>query len=431
MIERIIGKAWRGAGVPALLALLMLAGCGRRGPAAVELRFWNGFTGPDGRTMLKIVREFNAAQPRIRVVMQRMDWATYYNKLFVAGLSGRAPDVFVVHTDNMLRLARAGGVRPVDDLVRGVRLAADDIDAVAWEGVTVDGRRYGVPLDIHPWGLYYNKRLFRAAGLTNALGAISVPHDRATFLAAARRLTQATHGGGITNQWGFVITHLRTLGYTLMCQYGGGLEPDAGGDCRIDRLENVAALQCMVDLVQREHVAPMPQLLDAWTGFRQGTVGMVCEGIYMLADLEKQDDLEYGAAPMPQVGTEAAVWGNSHNLCVGTGVDGARLTAAWEFISYLSDHSLAWARAGQVPVRRSQRASPAFTNLWAQHAFARGIAQVRYSPRILTVFELWNEVDYALERAVRGSATPQAALARAQRNYLAARARLRQQEAQP
>lgn len=411
------------------MMLVGLWGCGVQGGREVELRFWNGFTGPDGRTMLRIVREFNAMHPGIRVVMQRMDWGTYYNKLFVAGLSGRAPEVFVVHTDNMVRFARAGGLRAVDDLVAGGRLAAGDIDERFWRGVEVDGKRFGVPLDIHPWGLYYNKRLFREAGLTNAAGAIQVPHDRESFLAAARALTRDTRGNGVTDQWGFVMTYLRTLGYTLMCQYGGGLDPDENGDCRIDREENVAAIQFMVDLVQKERVAPMPQLLDAWTGFRQGAVGMVCEGIYMLADLEKQDDLEYGAAPMPMLGRDAAVWGNSHNLCIGKGVEGRTLTAAWEFICYLSDRGLAWAKAGQVPVRKSQRSSPAFTNLWAQYEFAKRVEEVRYSPRMMTVFELWNEVDYALERAVRGSATPGAALGRAQEKYMAVVARMRQEEA--
>ena len=69
-------------------------GKGSRGPT---LRFWNLFSGPDGRTMLGLVRKFNAANPDVNIVMQRMHWSTYYNKLFVAGLGGRAPDVFITH----------------------------------------------------------------------------------------------------------------------------------------------------------------------------------------------------------------------------------------------------------------------------------------------------------------------------------------------
>ncbi|MFY8052261.1 MAG: ABC transporter substrate-binding protein, partial [Armatimonadaceae bacterium] len=71
----------------------ILSGCSSNvlgGRKQTTVRFWNGFTGPDGRTMLGLVRKFNAENPDIHVVMQRMDWGTFYNKLFVAGLGGRA-----------------------------------------------------------------------------------------------------------------------------------------------------------------------------------------------------------------------------------------------------------------------------------------------------------------------------------------------------
>ena len=79
--------------LPCLLALLLVScGAGKQGKQTV--RFWNVFTGPDGRTMLKLIKRFNQENPDIHVIMQRMDAATYYNKLFVAGLGGRAPEVF-------------------------------------------------------------------------------------------------------------------------------------------------------------------------------------------------------------------------------------------------------------------------------------------------------------------------------------------------
>src|SRR5262249_3198437 len=97
----------------------LLAGCRQGGGRPVTIRFWNGFTGPDGRTMLRLVKRFNTAHPDINVLMQRMDWATYYNKLFVAGIGGRAPEIFVVHASSLVRFARAGFARPVDDLTAG------------------------------------------------------------------------------------------------------------------------------------------------------------------------------------------------------------------------------------------------------------------------------------------------------------------------
>src|SRR5438477_8812075 len=125
----------------------------------VSLRFWNGFSGPDGRTMLAIVKQFNAENPDVYVTMQRMDWGTYYNKLFVAGLGHRAPDVFVIHTDSLARFRRANFVRAVDDLTQDGTIDAGDIDANVWQGVQHQGRNWAVPLDIHLLGMFYNRTL--------------------------------------------------------------------------------------------------------------------------------------------------------------------------------------------------------------------------------------------------------------------------------
>jgi len=56
---------------------------------------------------LQMVKEFNRNYPEYQVIMQKMDWATYYNKLFVAGIGKRSPDIFVVHTDSLLRFKKA------------------------------------------------------------------------------------------------------------------------------------------------------------------------------------------------------------------------------------------------------------------------------------------------------------------------------------
>ena len=45
----------------------LLAGCGGKKERRVTVRFWNGFTGPDGRTMLRMVQRFNASHPHIQI----------------------------------------------------------------------------------------------------------------------------------------------------------------------------------------------------------------------------------------------------------------------------------------------------------------------------------------------------------------------------
>ncbi|MCS6831445.1 MAG: extracellular solute-binding protein, partial [bacterium] len=77
-----------------VLASLWQAGClshqHSNQTSNAEIRFWNGFTGPDGATMEKIVQQFER-DTGIRVKMQIIPWGTYYDKLVLSLAYGGAP----------------------------------------------------------------------------------------------------------------------------------------------------------------------------------------------------------------------------------------------------------------------------------------------------------------------------------------------------
>jgi multiple sugar transport system substrate-binding protein len=382
----------------------LLSGCGRGLGQKTTVRYWNGFTGPDGRTMLRMVQRFNAANPDIQVVMQRMDWATYYNKLFVAGLGGRAPEIFVLQTHSLARFARAKFVRAVDDLTaRAGSFPVADLDANVWQSLDFGGAHYGIPLDIWPLGMYYNKRLFREAGVVDANGEPKPPTNRDEFMEAMQTLTRA-------GQWGFVFTNFESNAYSIMRQFGGAFFSPDYSRCMLNNAENAAALEWCGDIIRKYKYAPSPENFDSWIGFRQGKIAMAFEGIYMLADLQKQKDLDFGGAPLPQVGTTKAVWGGSHNLCIRADVEGKQLDAVWRFIQFLSENSLDWAEGGQVPARRSLRETERFAQMPVQSAFAQQIPHLIYQPRIPFIFEYLTEFNLAVEKALRGRTSPQIAL---------------------
>lgn len=360
--------------------------------------------------MLRLVKRFNSENPDVQVVMQRMDWKTYYNKLFVAGMGGRAPEIFVLQTLSIVRFAKGRFVRPIDDLVSQTRgtenegkLDVSDIDPNVWQSIGVDGKHYGVPLDIWPLGMYYNRKLFRDAGIVDAHGEPRPPTNREEFMDALQKLTRP-------GQWGFVFANLESNGYTFMRQFGGEFFTPDHRRCIMRNPQNIDALQFCADLVRKYHYAPPPEGFDAWIGFRQGKVAMAFEGIYMLSDLKKQTDLDFGGAPVPQVGVRKGVWAGSHNLCLRADLKGHELEAAWRFVRFLSVNSLDWADGGQVPARRSLRASPRFAAMPVQSAFARQIPYLNYQQRTPYIFEYLTELTVAVEKTLRGKATPDEAL---------------------
>jgi multiple sugar transport system substrate-binding protein len=400
-----------------LTCVISLISCDRpsvAGKAPITIRFWNGFTGPDGRAMLAMIKKFNDANPDVYVNMQRMDWGLYYNKLFVAGLGDRAPEVFAVHVDTLARFTRASFVRPVDDLMgTSADSIADpnDIDENVWRATERDGKHWGVPLDIHLLGTFYNRELFRKAKIVDASGAPKPPMTRDEFVDALKKL----RGVNGADTWGFVYTWLRTNSYTVIRQNGGDIFNADRTKCIVDSPENCEALQWCADLVKQQLV-PSPQNFEAWTGFRQGKVGIAWEGIYMLPDLKKQTDLDYAAAPVPLLFKKPAAWANSHSICFRAHLTGEELAAAKKFVKFLSDNSLDWADAGQIPVRKSLRTSERFQGMTIQREFAKQIPYAAYFPAVPYNLEYINQWDQAVELILRGTETPQKALGRARVN---------------
>lgn len=391
----------------ALAAGALLGGCGRLAGPNITIRFWNGFTGPDGRTMLRLVRRFNEANPGVVVLMQRMDWSTYYNKLFVAGLGGRAPEIFVLHTHVLLRFARAGFSAPLEPLLGD--FPQHDFDQNVWGAAKVDGAHYGLPLDVHPQGMYVNRKLFRE----NGLDPDKPPTNREEFVAALKKLKKPGKNGE-PDRWGYVFTNFENCTNTVLRQFGGEIFTPDYSRCILDNPTNVEALKFCRQLIA-DGLVPSPENFDSWIGFRQGRVGMVWEGIYMLADLQKQADLEFSGAPVPLLGVKPAVHAGSHNLCLKSGIAPNVRDAAWKFMRFLSDNSLDWADGGQVPVRQSLRQSERFQKMAVQSQFARQVPYVKYLPQIPFIFEYETEYNLAVEKILKGEATAEEALAPAQK----------------
>ena len=192
-----------------------------------------------------------------------------------------------------------------------------------------------------------------------------------------------------------------------MQQFGGEFFTANGERCIMNNPRNVEALQLCVDIIRKDRFAPPPENFDAWIGFRQGKAAIAFEGIYMLADLQKQKDLDFTGAPVPLLGSRPAVWAGSHNVCMRADLQGPELEAAWRFVTFLSNNSLDWAQGGQVPVRKSLRGTPRFAGMEVQSQFAREIPYAVYLPRLPFIFEFQTEFNNAIEKALRGSATPQ------------------------
>lgn len=362
-----------GAGV----GLLTLGGCGTgaTGDAAavaevaaggsakyegppVHLGFWNGFTGGDGQVMRDLVNRFNSEHENVDVRMVTIQWVDYYQKVPAAVAAGQGPDVGAMHIDQLGVNAAHGVIIPLDAVAETLNLQESDFAPVPWKAGVFRGKRYGIPLDVHPLGLYYNKTVMDKAGLDPE----SPPQTREEYMQALRQIKDA----GIKGSW--VPPSLFTGWHwfvSLLWQFGGGLYNEDASRATVDSEAGVEALSWMVDLIKDgyspENVAQDGDVI----AFQNDQNAFNWNGIWWINGMEAVPDLEWGTAPLPRIGPERAAWANSHNLVLmnQSQENANKLQASAVFVDWISAHSLGWAKGGQVPARTSVRESKEFASL--------------------------------------------------------------------
>ncbi len=404
------------------LLLLLSGGCGPSRPQATDggkivLNYWNGFSGPDGKTMSAMVRQFESENPDIEVRMQIIPWGTYYDKLTLALAYGGAPDVFIVQAARFPEFASFHTLHPVADVFADAKtpLGEKDFAPVPWRESFYQGTQYALPLDTHPLGLYYNTKLFQDAGIVDAQGQAKPPTNLPEFLADAKKLTRDTTGEGRPDQWGFAFTNEHSNWLTFAHQFGGDILTPDGKHGAMSSPGSLAATHLMCDLIYKYKIAPKPEGIDSWLAMRQGKVAMAMEGIYMLSSLKETTGLQFAGAPVPQFGPKQGIWGGSHLLCEPAGIDPAHAKAAGRLMLFLSNHSLTWGLGGQIPARVAVTRSADFQSQPVQAQFARQIGYVVYDPQVPLANALNQFVDPAIDAALSEEQTPEVAMRDADR----------------
>ena len=103
---------------------------------------------------------------RLDVRQLILQWGNpYYTKLALAAVGGSPPDVAIVHATRIPSFAPAGLLEELTpELLEPHGLSGDRFLEKPWQSCQSDGRQYAIPLDTHPFVLYYNTELTEKAG---------------------------------------------------------------------------------------------------------------------------------------------------------------------------------------------------------------------------------------------------------------------------
>jgi multiple sugar transport system substrate-binding protein len=379
-----------------------ISGTSYDGPA-VELSFWNGFTGADGAYFDSMVEKFNKDNPNITVKTTTMEWADFYTKLPIAVKSNSGPDVAVMHMDQVSTQAAQGALTPLDGVATDLGLKEADFAEAVWAGGLYQEARYGIPLDVHMHALYYNKGVLEAAGID--------PETPPTTGAELEANLETLKEQGVQGMWIDSSGWMRTWFVALNAQFGGQLFSDDGGTVTWNDEAGVEALTWMSDLITKGYSPANVGQDGYWKAFTTDQNAYVIGGIWEQSN-PAFDAIEWGVAPLPAIGDSAVTWGSSHQFTATTQVekDANKLAAAAYFVNSMSSDSIEWAKANQVPARASVRASAEFKALPGMDVFGPLIDQTVLPQNFPGLPESQGKLEEAINSVLLGESTPKDAL---------------------
>jgi multiple sugar transport system substrate-binding protein len=252
--------------------------------------------------MQRVVDRFNESQERLFV--RYLVTGTIHQKAMIAIAGGNPPDIVGLYSYNVPGYAEANAILPLDDLATGRGMSLDQYASGMRQVMTYRGRWWGAVNTGGTLALYYNKSIFREAGLDPGQ-----PPRTIGELDAAHRAITRSRADGALDRAGFL--HMEPGWWSWIWGYffGGSLY-DAPSDRSLAASpENVAAYDWVQSYPRELGVDRVQNLRSGFgpygtpqTAFLTGEVAMVVQGPWMANLITAfKPELDYGVAPVPVV----------------------------------------------------------------------------------------------------------------------------------
>ena len=374
----------------ALLAILFLVLAGGSAPARaqVEVRMWTLLSGGDGARMRALVDDFNATQRDVRVVSTTLKWGEpFYTKLITASVVGAGPDVATIHLSRIVNLAGGGVLRPIAPAeLAAAGLRGQDYLPRQWAKAHYQGATYAIPLDVHPFVLYYNKTLAGKAGLLGADGDLKPIEGVDALTDAFRVATERTGQRGLTMEssqssyaiWRLWLSMLAQQNVTII-RNGQFTYGPAGA----------ATLARISDWFTKGYAQAGLDYPASTSQFMGGGAAFMLNGVWEVPELVRASKagslgFEYGIVPLPRMYANSSTWADSHGFALpanpGHEPSPEKVRAVLRFIAYVSQHSLGWAEGGHIPAYRPVAESAQAKSLMPNAMYAQVANDVVYDP---------------------------------------------------
>ncbi|OAA31545.1 hypothetical protein AT15_05580 [Kosmotoga arenicorallina S304] len=385
---------------------------------ATKIKFWHMYiSGPSKDIMQEIIADFNEAHKGvIEVEDLGISFWDYWDKLRVAMASRQEPDVFLNDLGNVGMRASTGILLDLRPYLEAADLSPEEI---FFNGplsmCSYEGGIYALPLETDVRLLFYNKDLFREAGLDPE----KPPTTWEELWEYADRITKVDADGNY-DIVGF--NPLYGQSYFWMYAWGNGVSfIDENGNLVVNSPEVVKSLEEWCDMINR---LGLEKLLafgsnfgwGAADAFIAGKVGMGIQVGNMVSNIKAYaPDLDYGIAHIPWP-KQKATWSNGFSLEISS--RSKHKLAAVEFALYLMSDEVQLKLAGKLSSLIGNKRAAYNPELMEDPEWKMQIEALEYTkfrPFVLEAPLWYMNLQTAVEEAMYGKKTPQQALDDAQK----------------
>jgi sn-glycerol 3-phosphate transport system substrate-binding protein len=320
-------------------AALAVASLGVQAQAPTEISFFYPVAvgGPITKLIDDYAAEFAKENPAIKVTpIYAGSYQDTIVKALTANKSGTPPVTSVLLSTDMFTLIDEDAIQPIDNFIK----TADD---KAWLGSFTKafmlnsqsgGKTWGIPFQRSTIVLYWNKELFKAAGLDPN----KAPATWAEMAEVAKKLTIKDATGKVT-QYGVQIPSSGFpywLFQGLAIQNGVAMANDTGNAVKFDDPAVIEALQYWIDLTkQGVHPAGIVEWGTTPKDFFEKKVAMMWTTTGNLTNVRTNAKFDFGVAMLPAGKKRGSPTGGG-NFYIFKKATPAQQEAAFKFAKWMT-----------------------------------------------------------------------------------------------
>ncbi|MBU7316395.1 ABC transporter substrate-binding protein [Paenibacillus oleatilyticus] len=304
----------------------------------VKVVWWHSMSGELGKAVDKLVADFNASQKN--VVVEAVFQGTYdesLNKMKASMDSKSGPALIQVYEIGSRFMIDSKAITPMQKFIDADKYDVSQLEENILNYYTVDGKLNSMPFNTSNPILYYNKDMFKAAGLDPEKPPVTYEE----IAEAAKKLTKDGIAGASFAIYGwFMEQFFANQGAELLNNGNGRTSPATesllGSDAGVNTMtwwKQMIDDKTMLNLGRKTD--------DTKKAFAAGQVAMTLDSTASLRGIVSaaEGKFQVGTAflPKPKDAKDGGVIVGGASLYILNNRSEAEQKGAWEFIKFLAD----------------------------------------------------------------------------------------------